>query len=151
MTAYHPPSKSVEWATPRALFDELDAEFGPFKVDVCASHQNAKCGTFYAKEQDGLVRPWGTGPCWMNAPFGRGIERWVERAAIYGAAGVTVVALLPARTDTRWFHRFVAPLLKDPSLGEVRFLPDRIRFEIPGAKLERCPFPCMVVVWRRAK
>lgn len=98
-------SKSDMWETPQYLFDELDKEFH-FTLDVCATPENAKCSNYYTKEQDGLAQPW-KGVVWCNPPYGRQISQWVRRAWISSACGTTVVMLIPARTDTRWFHEYI--------------------------------------------
>ncbi len=126
------------WATPQEFFDNLDEEFG-FELDVCATDENAKCKKYYTKEQDGLKMPW-TGVCWCNPPYGREIGKWVEKAYSSSARGVaTVVMLLPARTDTRWFHDYIY------GKSEVRFIKGRLKF---GDSLNSAPFPSMVVVFR---
>lgn len=130
-------SSTYEWETPQWLFNDLNQVYG-FTLDVCASEQNRKCDAYYTKEQDGLKKKW-HGTCWMNPPYGRNIGKWVEKAytasTIYGA---TVVCLLPARTDTRWFHDYVY------GKAEVTFLKGRLRFG--GAKVN-APFPSMVAVY----
>lgn len=127
-------SNTGEWATPQAFFDGLDAEFH-FVVDVCATDRNAKCGTYYSPGIDGLKQTW-KGPCWMNPPYGREIGKWVKKAA---ECGELVVALLPARTDTRWFHDHIY------SKAEIRFVRGRLKF---GDGKNSAPFPSMVVVFR---
>lgn len=71
-------SNTDEWATPKQLFDKLNAEFH-FNTDVCATAENAKCSRYYTKEQDGLKQEW-RGVCWMNPPYGREIEKWIRKA-----------------------------------------------------------------------
>lgn len=94
------------WATPQALFDQLDAEFH-FTTDVCATPENAKCANYFTPEVDGLAQEW-TGVCWMNPPYGREIGRWVQKAHDTAASGkATVVCLLPSRTDTAWWHDYI--------------------------------------------
>lgn len=95
-------SKTDLWETPQGFFDQLNAEFH-FDLDVCALPENAKCKRYYTPELDGLSQPW-DGTCWCNPPYGRGIGAWVYKARSASDAGHTVVMLLPARTDTRWFH-----------------------------------------------
>jgi phage N-6-adenine-methyltransferase len=129
-------SVSDEWETPPALFATLDREFG-FELDLAATGANAKCARFYSREEDAFTREW-RGVCWLNPPYGRAIGRWVERAYQAAAAGACVVLLLPARTDTRWFHAYA---LQAP---EIRLLPGRLRFV--GAA-HAAPFPSMVVVF----
>ena len=132
-------SKSDLWATPQDFFDKLNAEFN-FTLDVCALPENAKCKDFYTPELDGLAQPW-TGRVWCNPPYGRQIGEWVRRAffAVVGGAEV-VVMLLPARTDTRWFHEYIY------GKAEMRFIKGRLKF---GGSKNPAPFPSMVVIFRK--
>jgi len=130
-------SNTPEWETPQDLFDSLNAEFA-FTLDVCANKDNHKCDDYISKELDGLVvdwRKWG-GYKWMNPPYGREIGKWVERASIMGKT----VALLPARTDTRWFHNYIYNKLK----VETRFIKGRLKF---GGSTNSAPFPSMIVIF----
>ena len=103
----HFSSKTDEWETPQSTFDALDQEFH-FVLDVCASQENAKCPRYFTREQDGLKQPW-CGACWMNPPYGREIGKSIAKAANTARSGLgTVVCLLPARTDTRWWHEYCA-------------------------------------------
>ena len=132
-------SKTDLWETPQEFFDELDAEFH-FNLDVCALSENAKCDQYYTPEQDGLSQPW-YGRCWCNPPYGREIGKWVEKAycsAVEKKEGI-VVMLLPARTDTRWFHEYIY------GKAEIRFIRGRLKF---GGSKNSAPFPSMVVVFR---
>ena len=127
-------SASNEWETPREFFDAVDAVFH-FTLDVCADSSNAKCARYYTKAENGLSQPW-SGACWMNPPYGRGIGLWVRKAHESGLDGKTVVVcLLPARTDTRWWHGCVIPH------AAVRFVKGRIKFSRRG------PFPSALVVF----
>ena len=136
-TAVHFSSKSDEWATPPEFFAEADAEFG-FTLDVCALPSNAKCPTYFTPEQDGLKQTW-TGTCWMNPPYGRVIRHWVKKAYESAQAGATVVCLIPARTDTRWWHAYVT------RASEVRYIQGRLKF---GESATGAPFPSALVVFR---
>ena len=127
-------SKTDIWETPQDFFDKLNEEFH-FQTDVCALPENAKCKHFYTPEQDGLAQEW-RGVCWCNPPYGRQIGKWVRKAS---ESQVTTVMLLPARTDTAWFHDYIY------GKAEIRFVRGRLRFS--GAK-ENAPFPCMVVVFQ---
>ena len=133
-------SKTDMWGTPQATFDELNAEFG-FTVDVCAIPENAKCKQFFTPDIDGLSQDWRGNICYMNPPYGKQIKKWVEKAHIESQKGAVVVALLPARTDTGWFHDHVK------GKAEIRFLRGRLYFNDADG---RAPFPSMVVVWRPA-
>lgn len=130
----HYSSKTDEWGTPQELFDELNAEFG-FDLDVCASTDNAKCERFYTREQNGLFQPW-HGTCWMNPPYSD-IGHWVETAHRRGTDGTVVVALVPARVDTRWWWDHCLD-------AEIRFLRGRLKF---GGGEHGAPFPSAVVIF----
>ena len=131
-------STTPEWETPQDLFDELNAEFG-FTVDVCANKENAKCSKFFTIEDDGLAQNWSNwgGYKWMNPPYGREIGRWVKKASDSGK----VVALLPARTDTKYFHNYIYNKFN----VEIRFIKGRLKFS--GSK-NSAPFPSMIVIFQ---
>ena len=120
-------------ATPQDFFDNLNSEFG-FDTDVCAIESNAKCARYYTPEMDGLKQKW-TGVCWMNPPYGRTIGAWMRKA--YTSAA-TVVCLVPARTDTRWWHDYAIK-------GEIRFIKGRLKF---GGSKNSAPFPSAIVIFR---
>lgn len=127
------------WPTPQRFFDQLDTEFR-FTLDPCATAENRKCKNFFTAEEDGLKQEW-NGKVFMNPPYGRAIKEWVRKAyeeAISGRAEV-VVCLLPARTDTAWWHEFVIK-------GEVRFIRGRLKF---GDGTNSAPFPSAVAIFRR--
>lgn len=125
------------WATPQEFYDKLDAEFS-FELDVCAIDSDAKCDKYYSPEEDGLQQVW-EGTCWMNPPYGRAIGSWVKKAYESSLNGATVVCLLPARTDTKWWHEYCMK-------GEVRFVKGRLKF---GDSKNSAPFPSAVVIFGR--
>ena len=133
-------SASQEWGTPQDLFDQLNREFGPFDLDAAANVINQKCDRYYSKNDDALsVEKWDGERIWLNPPYGRELGKWVEKAEeqahIYGKR---VVMLLPARTDTKWWHKYVS------DADVVRFIKGRLKFE--GAK-SSAPFPSVIVVF----
>jgi site-specific DNA-methyltransferase (adenine-specific) len=132
----HFSSKTPEWATPQAVFDRLHAEFS-FTLDPAATKENAKCRRFYTALENGLKQPWTGERVFCNPPYGRVIGAWVEKMATGGAT--VCVGLLPARTDTRWFHDWIL------DSAEIRFLKGRVKF---GDGKQSAPFPSMVCVWR---
>ena len=132
----HFSSTTDEWATPQEFFDKLNAEFH-FTLDVCANAENAKCARYFDFHANGLQQTW-DGVVWCNPPYGREIYRWVRKAWAAAQAGAIVVMLIPARTDTAWWHEFVA-------FGEVRFVRGRIKF---GGHANAAPFPSAVVIFR---
>ena len=117
----------------RIIDDKYDAIYH-FETDVCALPGNAKCKRFFTPEMDGLKQEW-TGVCWCNPPYGRQIGKWVEKAC---KSFATVVMLLPARTDTKWFHDWCLPY------GKIEFLRGRLKF---GGCENSAPFPSMIVVF----
>jgi site-specific DNA-methyltransferase (adenine-specific) len=131
-------SRSEEWATPADTFRDLDAEFGPFTLDPCATPENAKTPTFFTRSENGLAQPWAPHRVFMNPPYGRTIGLWMAKARKEAKAGALVVALVHARTDTRWWHEHVS------RADEVRFLRGRLRF---GSAEASAPFPSAVVVF----
>ena len=132
-------SKTNEWGTPLKLFNELDREFR-FTLDPCSTHENKKCEKHYTIDEDGLSRSWEGEVVFCNPPYGREIPKWVEKAAKEKA---TTVMLIPARTDTKYFHDYIY------GKAEIRFLRGRVRFEKqPGVPGDAAPFPSMVVVFR---
>lgn len=132
-------SDSEEWATPQALFDELNAEFN-FTLDPCATEENHKCEKFFTKEQNGLLQSWKGERVFCNPPYGRAISAWVKKASdeVMTGGGI-VVMLIPARTDTAYFHDYIY------KKHEVRFLRGRLHF---NDSKNSAPFPSMIVVFR---
>jgi phage N-6-adenine-methyltransferase len=134
----HASSKTVEWATPQDFFDKCSERFGPFDLDVCATRENAKCARFFTKADNGLGQPW-QGTCWMNPPYGRVIGDWMRKAWESSVNdNATVVCLVPARTDTAWWHDYAMQ-------GEIEFIRGRLKF---GGCKNSAPFPCALVVFR---
>lgn len=132
-------SSSEEWGTPQGLFNKLNKEFN-FTLDICASKENAKCPKYYTKEEDALKQEWG-GVIWMNPPYGRKIGNWVKKAKEAAQQGkATVVCLLPARTDTAWWHDYAM------KADEIRLIRGRLKF---GDGKGSAPFPSAVVVFKK--
>ena len=139
MNPVHFSSESQEWSTPQAFFDEYNAQYR-FDIDVCATPENAKCPKYYSKEDDGLAQEW-RGVCWMNPPYGRGIGAWVRKAFETAESGRgMVVCLLPARTDTSWWHDYAMK-------GEIVFLRGRLKF---GGAKNSAPFPSAIVIFGKS-
>lgn len=90
-------SVKMDWATPQAFFDALDAEFH-FTLDPCASPGNAKCGKFYTIADNGLEQDWAGETVFCNPPYGRAIYDWVFKCWRESCKpGTTVVLLIPVR------------------------------------------------------
>lgn len=135
-------SKTDSWATPPDFFRKLDDEFH-FNLDPCADELNHKCDTYFTETENGLIQEWGGYNVFVNPPYGRAIGQWVEKAyKTNRESGNLIVMLLPARTDTKWFHDFVY------HKAEIRFIKGRLKF---GDSTNAAPFPSMVVVFHERK
>lgn len=128
-------SENQEWETPNSLFVPLNNEFH-FTLDVCALPHNARCEDYFTPSEDGLSQKW-EGTCWMNPPFGEK-AKWVKKAYEESQRGATVVCLLPARTNTNWWHDYCMK-------GEIRFIRGRPKFK--GAK-HGLPQPLAIVIFK---
>lgn len=140
MTSVHFSSKTDNWETPQDLFDELHERFA-FTLDVCANKKNAKVLRHFNRRQNGLIQSWNRETCWMNPPYGREIGKWVSKASQESSKRAVVVCLLPARTDTSWWHNYI----EGRSRVTVRFIRGRLKFS--GHK-NSAPFPSVIVVMR---
>ena len=132
-------SENEVWATPQDFYNKLDEEFD-FDLDPCAISENAKCETFFTPEQDGLKQNWGGYYVFCTPPYGRKIKDWVEKCYQESKKPETqVVMLIPARTDTAYFHDYIYHKAK-----EIRFVRGRLKF---GNSKNSAPFPSMVVIF----
>lgn len=132
-------SKTDLWETPQSFYDELNKEF-QFTLDPCATPSNTKCEMFFTKEMNGLTQNWGGNSVFCNPPYGKEIGKWVKKAYEESKkSDTTVVMLIPARTDTAYFHDYIYHKAK-----EIRFVKGRLKF---GQSKNAAPFPSMVVVF----
>jgi site-specific DNA-methyltransferase (adenine-specific) len=136
----HFSSKSQEWRTPQWLFNSLNKRFN-FTLDAAASKENALVSKYYTMEDSGLNKSWERERVFLNPPYGKDIKYWVEKAKLEADLGAVVVALLPARTDTKWWHEFV----QDKAF--VYFMPGRVKFEGDSTPKSGAPFPSCICVW----
>jgi phage N-6-adenine-methyltransferase len=143
--------KKTDWETPEDLFAHLDNLFD-IGLDACATPENAKCKKYYTETQNSLEQSWSVGAhqaVFCNPPYGRGLDKWLRKGQEEIAAGhcPRVVFLLPARTDTRWFHDYVWDSFSHhPRTGvELQFINGRLRFENAESS---APFPSIIVVMR---
>jgi len=131
-------SDSVEWSTPDDLFNRLDEKYN-FTLDPCACEQSAKCDKYFTIEDDGLMRDWGGHAVFMNPPYGRIISKWIKKAFEESKKPNTkVVCLLPARTDTKWWHEYCM------KADEIYFIKGRLKF---GDSINAAPFPSAVIIF----
>lgn len=135
-------SKNMDWCTPQDFFDALNKEFD-FVLDAAATEKTAKCGLYYTPETDGLSQSWDRGGAvFCNPPYGREIGRWVQKAYEEAQAGTRIVLLIPARTDTSYFHEFIY------GKAEIRFIRGRLRFtDEDGNVSNPAPFPSMLAIY----
>ena len=133
----HFSSNTDLWYTPQDFFKKYDDVY-KFETDVCATDDNAKCAKYYTEEMDGLSQEW-RGVCWMNPPYGRTIVKWMKKAYESSLEGATVVCLVPARTDTGWWHDYAMK-------GDIEFIKGRLKF---GGSKNSAPFPSAVVVFKQ--
>jgi site-specific DNA-methyltransferase (adenine-specific) len=125
-----------EWSTPKAFFEKWNSYFH-FQLDACATARNTKCRRYYTRRDDGLKRPW-NGRTWVNPPYDRQLWRWVKKGYETCRQGNLVVMLLPASTDSSWFHRWCK------GKGEIEFVRGRLTFSKTG----RASFASMIVIFR---
>ena len=123
----HFSSLRLDWKTPKAVYQVLDAEFG-FDHDPCP----------VKPKTDGLLSEWG-GVNYVNPPYGKELPKWIKKGFEEHIKGKTVVFLIPSRTDSRWWHDYIM------KAQEIRFIKGRLKFE--GA-IYNAPFPSAVVVFR---
>lgn len=120
----------TDWQTPPELFNELSKAVGGFAVDAAASGNNHLCPDWYGPDSpvatDALAVVEWASPAFCNPPYGRGIERWLEKFHEQQLEGVTTVAILPARVETRWWYEGVVPR------ASIVFLVGRIPFVDPS-------------------
>ena len=132
-------SKSKDWETPQDFYEKLNEEFGPFTLDPCASEGTAKCENYFTMQNDGLFRSWAKQTVFMNPPYGRQISNWIRKA--YQEAqnpGTKVVCLIPARTDTKYWHDYCM------RAKEIHFVRGRLKF---GNSENSAPFPSAVIIF----
>ena len=121
------------------LYNELNNEFH-FTLDPCASIYNHKCDKYFTKDDNGLNLDWSNNVVFCNPPYGRKISKWVRKCYYEGIKDNTIVVMLiPARTDTSYFHDFIY------NKSEIRFIRGRLKF---GESNDNAPFPSMLVIYR---
>lgn len=134
---------SDHWSTPIDIVRELEIEFGKFDLDPCCRPETAKAPKFYTPEEDGLSKPW-FGNVFLNPPYSKPAP-WLQKAIkeISALNCDVVVALLPVRTDTRWFHEHVK------SVAQVRFIRGRIKWiGWQGTPIPNPKDPSMFAIYR---
>jgi phage N-6-adenine-methyltransferase len=121
-----------EYATPPSVFNRFGSAC---TLDACATTGKAMCAQHFSKAQDGLKQHC-HGTIWMNPPYSD-LYPWCAKAYEYAQAGGTVIALLPAWTDSPWFHEFV-------SYGRITFIRGKLSYV---GRRGYAPFPSIIVEW----
>jgi len=136
-------STKMDWCTPMEFFKELDAEFH-FTLDAAATPKSAKCSKYFTVEDNALEQDWKGHVVFLNPPYGRTLGKWVEKAYREGSKeDTTVVLLIPARTDTTYFHEYIF------GKAEIRFLRGRLKFtDENGTAKDAAPFPSLIAIYR---
>jgi len=137
---------SGEWETQSDLFELLNYEFH-FTLDPACTEKNKKCNKYFTKEKDGLSQDWGNEIVFLNPPYGRGVDKWIEKSyneSVFN--GATTVCLLPSRTDVSWWHKYVRMAY------EIRFLKGRLKFgHNTHSANNSATFPSAIIVFKRGR
>lgn len=137
-------SQKQDWCTPQDFFDEINEEFD-FELDAASNGDNAKCERYYTPETDGLSSPWTVSPgkaVFCNPPYGMELPKWVRKAFEESRNGTRIVLLIPARTDTSYFHDYIY------GKAQIRFIRGRMKFEdCNGKSCGTAPFPSMLAIY----
>ena len=138
MTTGTMSSIKEDWSTPKALFAALDGIFH-FTLDPCSAEYNHLCDKYYTRDDSGLLHSWKGERVFMNPPYGKDIPQWTEKALQETqGGGCLVVGLVPARTDTRWWHDTIQ------GKADVIFIKGRLKY---GDGDQAAPFPSALVFW----
>lgn len=129
-------SATNEWPTPQNLFDAVNREFC-FTLDVCSTLENTKCDVFFTKKDNGLIQDWRGHTCWMNPPYGAQLAKWIKKAHDESKLGALVVGLVPVRSNTVYWHKYVCGY-------EIRFVRGYPAF---GNAKQGLKAPLALVVW----
>ena len=129
-----------DWRTPKDLFNALDAEYH-FTLDPCSTHENALCEKHYTQAEDGLIQNWGGEIVFMNPPYGSQINKWIQKAYEESLNGATVVCLIPARPDSRYWQDVILPYA-----AKIQFIRGRLHFS--DSKLG-AGFPSAIVLFHK--
>jgi len=135
-------SKSNEWETPQALFDELNKEFN-FTLDPCATDENHKCRKYFTQDIDGLKQDWTKDIVFMNPPYGGNTGKWLRKAWHDSLKGAVVVCLIVSSTDRSYWHDYIFPYA-----SEIRWIRGRVTF---GEANSTAPFASAIVIFSDRK
>ena len=129
-------SKSDEWTTPKNLFNKLNRRF-LFDLDPAATDENHLCDKYFTKAMNGLDQSWEGRRVFVNPPYSR-IKDWALKFCLEGIRADCIVALVPARTDTRWFQGIMN------NADKIVYIRGRLKF---GPGTGSAPFPSALAIW----
>lgn len=133
-------SNNENWETPKELFNKLNKEYN-FTLDACASEQNKLCNKYYSIENSFLNNYPKNERIFINPPYSRNIGKFIEHCFNLQSENEIIVLLLPARTDTKWFHKYI---LNNP-YTQIEFIKGRLKFTLNGISKNSATFPSMIV------
>lgn len=140
-------SNKEDWETPQDFFNKLNEKYH-FTFDLAASYSNTKCKSYFTEKDDSLSKDWHRigGNVFLNPPYGRELHKWVKKAyeeSLKKHDGY-IVLLIPARTDTSYWHDFIF------GKAQIKFLRGRLKFELNGESKDAAPFPSALVIYGEA-
>ena len=125
-------SKRQDWKTPKNVYDELNKEF-KFDFDPCLVSTNT------IHPIDMLGSSWAGKSIFVNPPY-KYLAKWIEKCYQEWKKGKIIVMLIPVRTDTKAFHKFIYHNV------ELRFIKGRLCFDDSRTG---APFPSMIVIFNK--
>ncbi|MGR8809995.1 DNA N-6-adenine-methyltransferase [Leuconostoc citreum] len=134
-------SKKMDWETPQLFFEKLNKKY-KFDLDACASEDNHKVDNYFTEEDNALTKLW-NGNVFVNPPYGRELYSFVEKSYSEHIRDNNrfIVLLIPARTDTKYWHEFIQ------GKATIKFLKGRLKFEISGIASDAAPFPSALIIY----
>ena len=132
--------------TPTYVLDPVRVDLGGvIGLDPCTTLDNpVGAATFYTPEDDGLVQPWDVADTiFVNPPYSKAREPWVERCIAAGERGLRVILLMPAATDTRIFQTAVS------TSTAVVYIKGRVKFGTlrPNRRQHAASHPSALIGW----
>lgn len=138
-------SVKTDWSTHWDFFNPLNNEFN-FTVDASADAENRKVDRYWDKQIDGLKQDWSNEVVWCNPPYGRNVPEWLKKGQEAAKNGATSVFLIPAKTNTIWFHKLCL------AANEIRFVKGRPKFynyaNEDKEAVHGLPIPLCLVIYR---
>jgi len=126
-------SGSDYWLTPPDILKSLKARFGEL-FDPCP-----RLPSF-----DGLMMDDWPLDKWIyvNPPYSK-IKEWSKKCYTEYTKGCNIIMLIPARTDTRYFHQWIHPHAK------IEFIKGRIKYLNPITNKSEgsAPFPSIFCIY----